>query len=733
MSLVSTALEYARRGWSVFPLANREKTPVTAHGFKDATTDAGQVERFWNGSPRNIGIATGEVSGFFVVDVDGAEGLTEWHALADGHEPITTLTAITGGGGLHLLFRWVNEWPINNSPISKNIHVRGNGGYIVAPPSVHPNGNVYLWQDESVAIADAPLWLFELLVGDKRKSSPPPSANADAPANNSNNHNTSRYAEAALRSAVDRIGRASEGNRNDTLNREAFAVGAFVRDGHIDRATVERELHAAALAAGLTESETDKTLRSALDAAITRSNRVIATSSNGHAEPSASADVQQQADAVVAQADASAPPKPPTPKGKEKQRIPTDDELAQRWLDEHPGTRYGLGEFRRYISGIWPALTAELVDAELSDVLQRAKVEGVRPTSGRVESVKYMARALTGKHTSEWDADPDLLVCANGTLHIPTMMLRDHCAEYYQTSGVAFDYDEDATAPTFQMVLNQTVPEAASFVQEFAGYSLTTDTRYEICLWFSGPPGSGKSTVIEGLRAMLGSRCGLLGLADIERNTFALSNVPGKTLLISTEQPGGFMQATHVLNQLVSGEMLSVNRKYRDPVEIIPRAKLAWAMNDLPRVADSNDGLFRRVKIVKFPALNSAPDPTVKERVKAEGAGVLNWALGGLQRLRTRGRFDIPSSVSEAVEQFKQTNDVPALFVAECCIVGPDKQASAGVLYEAYKAWAISNGHKPQSSTTIANDWRRLGFERRHGMNGNNWYGVGVQSKEFKS
>jgi putative DNA primase/helicase len=197
-------------------------------------------------------------------------------------------------------------------------------------------------------------------------------------------------------------------------------------------------------------------------------------------------------------------------------------------------------------------------------------------------------------------------------------------------------------------------------------------------------------------------------------------------LLISTEQPHTFMQATHILNQLVSGEMLSVNRKYRDPIEIIPRAKLAWAMNDLPRVGDANDGLFRRVKIVRFPKLNTPPDPSVKERIKAEGAGVLNWALAGLQRLRDRGRFEIPASVTEAVEQFQKTNDVPALFVAECCVTGIDKEVTATGLYDAYKGWCIDSGHKPQSSTSLAQDWKRLGFERKHGRNGSVWEGIGL-------
>jgi len=71
---------------------------------------------------------------------------------------------------------------------------------------------------------------------------------------------------------------------------------------------------------------------------------------------------------------------------------PTDDELGARWLAQYPNTAYGLGEFRRYEGGIWPALTEDLVKMEVAQVLEKAKAEGIRPTKGRLESVLELAR-----------------------------------------------------------------------------------------------------------------------------------------------------------------------------------------------------------------------------------------------------------------------------------------------------------------------------------------------------
>ena len=273
-----------------------------------------------------------------------------------------------------------------------------------------------------------------------------------------------------------------------------------------------------------------------------------------------------------------------------------------------------------------------------------------------------------------------------------------------------------------------TVPTAAEFLQEFAGYCLTTDTSHEMAIWLYGLPGSGKSTFLAGLQAILGDRAGLLGLADIERSRFGLSQLPGKTLVVSTEQPSAYLGSTHILNAIISGEPITVDIKYKDPIAIIPRAKIAWAMNELPRVAGANNGLFRRVRVVEFPALPEADrDPRVKEGVKLEGAGILNWALKGLARLRERGKFEFPERVVEATCQFREMNDEPALFVEECCVTGSDHKLRANVLYVAYKSWCHQNGFQAESITRVAADWKRLGFEKSKSHGYVTYHGVGLR------
>ncbi len=143
---LEAALAYANRGWHVFPCQPSGKTPATTHGFKDATTDPKQIRTWWRKHPDfNVAIRTGAVSGIVVLDIDLDRGGDESLARLDDREWLYTVLAKTGGGGAHVYFAHPGGLVKSRVGLWPGIDVRGDGGYVVAPPSRHENGQPYFW------------------------------------------------------------------------------------------------------------------------------------------------------------------------------------------------------------------------------------------------------------------------------------------------------------------------------------------------------------------------------------------------------------------------------------------------------------------------------------------------------------------------------------------------------------------------------------------------------------
>lgn len=148
VNVIDEALEYARKGWPVFPVAPKGKVPLVKRGCLAATTDERMVERWWSRWPdANIGVATGKALGLWVLDVDGPDGSKSLTELENELGPLPdTLESKTGGGGRHLFFLYPPHREIRNrQKIKPGIDVRGEGGYVIVPPSVHASGQKYEW------------------------------------------------------------------------------------------------------------------------------------------------------------------------------------------------------------------------------------------------------------------------------------------------------------------------------------------------------------------------------------------------------------------------------------------------------------------------------------------------------------------------------------------------------------------------------------------------------------
>ncbi len=272
MNTGDAALAYACRGWSVFPCEPRGKRPLgrlAPHGLKDATTDPDAIRAWWTAEPEaNVAIATGAASGLFVVDIDGPEGedaygvlLVDHHGLCEGDQP-DGVAVRTPGGGWHLYAALPDEARVPNSAgrIAPRIDVRGDGGYVIAPPSIHPEGGRYVWVGDPGPNLPRPRpWILEA-VAPRRPRTPP------RPALPARTDGCSRYGYAALEAELTTLQEAPEGTRNHALNRAAFSVGQLIAGGELPAEQTRLVLLDMAQAIGLGQHEAEATVDSGLRA-----------------------------------------------------------------------------------------------------------------------------------------------------------------------------------------------------------------------------------------------------------------------------------------------------------------------------------------------------------------------------------------------------------------------------------------------------------------------------------
>jgi hypothetical protein len=252
--LGAAAAALARRGWFVFPVAPRGKTPIIKRGMLDASIDEGLVAAWWEDrGEANIGVNCGK-SGLLVVDLDGEDAVRAWADLAARHGGHPRTLVARTGKGFHGYF--TGEGPSSAGRIGPKIDTRGRGGYVIAPPSVHGSGAVYEWIEATLDPVPVPEWLTEALdrglpdssAGERRRlPDGAPSRPTDAP--------RSRRSPRRWR----RPSRAS-----------AIRCGRLSAAGQLAEQVAHRELVAAAVDAGLDGDEAEATFRSGFTAGLFR-------------------------------------------------------------------------------------------------------------------------------------------------------------------------------------------------------------------------------------------------------------------------------------------------------------------------------------------------------------------------------------------------------------------------------------------------------------------------------
>jgi P4 family phage/plasmid primase-like protien len=399
----------------------------------------------------------------------------------------------------------------------------------------------------------------------------------------------------------------------------------------------------------------------------------------------------------------------------------TDDEIGDNLIKRWDGNIASIyGQWQAYSNGYWKVVDEEVVYRWIWEAMKQLKGQKVNPHSGRKKSVEDYLKSMLFVSAESADSDKDYCNLQNGLFNLKTGELEPHRRDLYLTSQWSFGYDSEATCPKWISFLTEAFQgnhELINLMQEAVGYSLTSDTRFEVMFWLSGEAATGKSTVIRLLKRLFGSSSVELDLNTITKNTYQNIDIFGKRLITCSEVESGSRLADSFIKRLVSGEEQVFRQIYGLTKRGETSAKLWWAMNELPSNMDKSSAIYRRLNLIPFknPIPKEKRNLRLLDELTEELAGIFNWGLVGLKRLLERGYFPDVQEVAEAVEEYRLSNDTERLFLqdGEWIVRHKDASVKASELYMAFQLWAERNGYRNIStSTKTGKEWARLGLQK---------------------
>jgi putative DNA primase/helicase len=267
--------------------------------------------------------------------------------------------------------------------------------------------------------------------------------------------------------------------------------------------------------------------------------------------------------------------------------------------------------------------------------------------------------------------------------------------------------------------------EAIDALQDFFGYVLSGRTDLQKIFVIIGPIRSGKGTIARILTAMIGTGHVANPTLSSLATEFGLAPLLGKSLaIIADARLSNKTDTRAVIERLlsISGEdSITVNRKFRDQVSVRLPTRFLIISNELPAFGDASGAIASRFILTTLTrSFLGNEDIGLEDKLLAELPGILNWALGGLERI-SRQRFTVPKSSAKAVAALQDLVSPMSKFVRECCVQGgPDKTVVIDTLYERYRDWCYGEGQKALPKTLFGRDLRavlpRLDDEKPHGQ-----------------
>lgn len=302
------------------------------------------------------------------------------------------------------------------------------------------------------------------------------------------------------------------------------------------------------------------------------------------------------------------------------------------------------------------------------------------------------------------DPEPrDLVLVQNGQLHIPSSRLLNHTARLFNINVSSVDYDLTAPEPELWLkTLHEQFEDDEAQIatlQEWFGYCLSGDASQQKILVEIGPTRSGKSLHVHVLEQLLGiDSVASIALTGFGKS-FGLWNLIGKRLAVvtdATESPHEMTDdAVSHLKGISGGDRQSIERKYLSNWNGKLDARIWLIANHPLKFHDKSGALAARFIVLQTrKSFFGNEDRELIAKLRPELAGILNWALQGLRRLRERGRFIQPDSSRPLLELMLEQMAPVRRFLEERCDLGPDYSVTQSALYQEWKLYCADTGYE---------------------------------------
>lgn len=759
-SIREAAHAYRARGWRVLALHHvgpdgitcscnkgrrcqdsAGKHPIVTEWQNTEPMSGPDIEAWWDKRPRsNVGLATGTPSGFWVLDIDPDKGgLESLKALISEYGlPSETYTVRTGGGGWQFYFN-LPDFVVRNSVNvkgHKGIDVRGDGGQVVAPPSVSGKGIYTVTKD--VPIADAPRWLLDIIHKDEPTG--PTTYPADLPDRSDLDEAEQRrldaYTASAVAANVDRLNRLKDGMgahyNGEPWNITTFEVSCALveianspwaaystndayqdvftnapRDPGFDDETVNKTFESARTKVG----DKARPLPPApppreadfMDAPGVRTDPRVAAYEAGKDPQSVDGNNAQPVDQTGAQGGTSSL----TPRDFVDPRDGLQVAMLARAVMDMGPIGIGIdGAFWSYENGVWfedPKVVRRRVAQRLLNLFRSAHAANVE------EYTSYRVPKIVGDPVPEW------INFRNGLLDWTTGELHPHDPEVRSTIQFPVDWDPDATCPRFEKFLDESMSQDyVDLAWEVVGYAMYSGNPLQVAFMFVGNGQNGKSTLIHAIEDMLGGRRNVSSetLSRLSSNTFSAAGLFGKIANIAGDIDATYQESTALFKSISASDTIAAEHKYRDAFEFKPWAVNIFSANKIPGSADVSEGYLRRWVVLQFPNKPEHPDPDLRQKLAAELPGIAAKAIPALQRLMARRAFDIKGDALAGKEEFAEAIDQVRQWISDATIAAPEHRENRKHLYDAYCSWANANGAGRLRSGEFYHRLESIGFRQ---------------------